>query len=62
MRQGIAGGAVARAVMMAGLLVALPLLILWATGSLGDLALPVLELAAGLAIAALSVMLLAGSV
>ena len=34
----IVGGAVARAAMVAGLLVALPLLILWATGSLGEVA------------------------
>ena len=38
MRENLAGGAVARAVMVAGLLVALPLLVLWATGGLDDLA------------------------
>ncbi len=34
----VAGGALARAVLVAGLLVALPLLVLWATGSLGEVA------------------------
>ena len=38
MREGIAGGAVTRAVLVAGLLVALPVLVLWATGSLGEVA------------------------
>ena len=36
--RAVTGSAFARGVMVAGLLVALPLLVLWATGSLGDIA------------------------
>ena len=38
MRAGLARGGVTRALLVTGLLVALPVLVLWATGSLGDLA------------------------